>query len=84
MNLVRRLRKWWFCRKYGICPVHGVLRPHGGYNAGKWDICPKCREENSGKSYMRDLAFAQQRHAALERLNRDWMPKRAEDHVNEG
>lgn len=70
--VIRRIRKWWICRRFGICPVHSVLRPHGGYNEGQWGLCPKCREENFGKSTHRDVIFEQSRNAALDRLNADW------------
>jgi hypothetical protein len=70
--MLKRLRKWWYCRRYGICPIHGTLRPHGGYNEGKWAACAKCLEENRGKSIHRDLIYESNRHDALERLNSDW------------
>jgi hypothetical protein len=70
--MIKRIRKWWLCTKYGVCPVHGVLRPHGGYNEGEWGLCPKCREENSAKATWRDTEYESRRQAAIERLDRDW------------
>jgi hypothetical protein len=81
--MLRRLRKWWLCRRYGICPVHGVLRPHGGYNEGQWGICPKCHEENAGKNVMRDWSTEKSRYDAVERLNADWALKPVGESRNE-
>lgn len=75
--MFRRLRKHWLCWRFGICPVHGKLRPHGGYNEGRYGMCPSCREENFGKSTHRDVMHEKSRNAALDRLNRDWaLPSR--------
>lgn len=71
-NIFKRIRKRWLCWKYGICPVHGQLRPHGGYNQGRWAICAACLEENRGKSTHRDVVYEASRNEALTRLNRDW------------
>ena len=68
----RRLRKWWVCRRYGICPVHGTLRPHGGYHEDEYGACGTCIAENLGKSRDRDLRQETRRQLALERLNYEW------------
>ena len=70
--MIKRIRKWWMCRKYGICPIHGELRPHGGYNEGRWGICPVCLRENEAKNIHRDVTREKARSEALQRLDRDW------------
>lgn len=72
MTAIKRIRKWWLCWRNGICPVHNVLRPHGGYGEGRFGLCPTCRKENEAKSIHRDTQAEWRRNAALERIDADW------------
>lgn len=54
--MIRRLRKWYLCRRYGICPVHNVMRPHDDYSGG-WGICPTCHTENAAKNHYRNTSY---------------------------
>jgi hypothetical protein len=71
-KLFKRFRKWYLCRKHGICPIHNVLRPHGGYNEGTWGACPTCTKENQAKNIHRDTQAEFRRNTALETIDRDW------------
>lgn len=72
MNFVKRLRKWWLCRRYGVCPTHNLLRPYDGGYEGRWGRCPKCVEENRAKTIHRNSTYEWQRNAAVETIDRDW------------
>lgn len=74
-DLLRRIRKQYLCWRYGICPVHNVMRPHGGYNEGRWGICPTCSRENDGKNTWRNTRYERRRDEAIDRINRDWSPR---------
>ena len=68
---LKKLRRWWICRKYHICRTHGALMTSGGYNEPSW-WCPVCREENMGRSIQRQRVSALERVEAQKRLNKDW------------
>lgn len=72
--MLRKLRKWYLCWRYGICPVHGVLRPHGGYAEGKWGICQTCLAENRGKNEMRNTRYERARDEMLRQAAKEAKP----------
>jgi len=70
--MLKRLRKKYLCWRYGICPVHNVLLPHGGYNEGRWSICPTCFGENRAKNIHRDTQYEAARDRAIDIIAADW------------
>ena len=75
--LLKRIRKWWLCRRYHICPTHGeLMQDRGGY-CSTW-ICDTCIEENAAKAIHRSNVDHLARIRAQEKLNKDWAPPRKE------
>jgi len=72
--MFRKLRKRYLCWRYGICPVHNLLRPHGDYHVGRWGICRQCAVENEGKNHLRNSSYEFAREKARERIRKDWTP----------
>jgi hypothetical protein len=65
MNWFRKLRKWWLCRKYGVCPTHLILMEmKGGYHPA-W-VCGLCVQENQVKNDARSNYNATLRVAMCE------------------
>ena len=65
--MIRRLLRWYYYRRYGVCPIHLELcRPGGGYEP-KW-ICNRCDEENRQKHVDRELVFENRRVQALTKV----------------
>lgn len=75
--MIRRLRKWYLCRLYGICPVHNQLRPHVGYGGRTWGMCPVCCDENAGKNHQRNTSYEEGRENARNVIDRDWRVARS-------
>lgn len=82
-HFIKVWRKRWLCWRYGICSVHNTLRPHGGYNEGRWGICHQCNRENHGKNTMRNLRYEEHRCNAQDIINRDWQPMPPNDPMSE-
>ena len=69
MRWLRRLRWFYYWRRYGVCPDHLTLaRPGGGYEP-KW-ICPQCDEENRYKHEHRESNYHLKRVKICDMLNR--------------
>ena len=82
--MIKRLRKWWLCWRYHLCPVHGTYleqRDIGGYAVSLIWVCETCLRENEAKrihrAYLRTQSYHLARERALATLNRDWaLPKK--------
>lgn len=72
--MFRALIRWWYFRRYGVCPDHFVLCRRGGGYEPKW-ICPKCDEENRVKHEARMGFNFAARLRALERLKQYEAPR---------
>jgi len=66
-NIFRKIRVWWYWRKYDVCPVHlSLVRSGGGYEP-HW-ICDKCDNENRIKNKDRSARYLQERDQALSKV----------------